>query len=339
MYQSIFELPTQVRAALDEKDQSQWMAVYNSCDPKTRKEMESATRKAWHACENLPSSFSFRIRATMDEVDNDNEVIDVDSIAECMDSFIDFGGNVQYEHSNYTVAVVWDWDMHDFDGVKGIRVWGNVFGGDRVYDTMRKNFVKGANSMSVGGVSTKKAYQCDEKGCYIRRNVSQLMEISLCKKPTNRGAKLEWYNEEARLTKSEPGDLVLCVEEYDIHRDYTTCPILGLKKSLQDIGYHDAHATEKGVFIPMSEEEFVRSSGAMRVHDLVPRWCGDGVLLNDKDDLLERHFRKCIADGHIDSEGYLVKGIPRDVVRELYMDGLLGREEDGRYRLVPHSGR
>lgn len=339
MYQSIFELPTQVRASLDEKDQSQWMAVYNSCEPKTRKDIEKATRKAWHACENLPSSFSFRIRATMDEVDNDNEVLDVDSIAECMDSFIGFGGNVQYEHSNYTVAVVWDWDMHDFDGVKGIRVWGNVFGGDKVYDTMRKNFVRGTNGMSVGGVSTKKAYQCDERGCYIKRNVSQLMEISLCKKPTNRGAKLEWYNEEARLTKSDSSDLRLSVEEYDIHRDYTTCPILGLKKSLQDIGYHDAHATSNGVFIPMSESEFNLSAPYMAKHNLLSRWCGDGALVNDRDDLLERHFKKCISEGFIDEMGYLQPIIPREVVRELYMDDVLGRETDGRYRLVPHSGR
>lgn len=334
MYQSIFELPSQVRASLDETDQSVWMAAYNKLKPKSEKDIRKAMKEAWHACEKLPSSFSFCIRATSEDIDNTQEVMDAESIKKCMDSFIEYGGNVQYEHSNFTVAVVWDWAPEEKDGVQGIKVWGNVFGGDKVYDTMRKSFVKGTNSMSIGGVSTQKSYQCDDKGCYIRRKVDQLMEISLCKRPTNRHAKLEWYNEDARLRKSDSETFSLGVTDYEIHRDYTTCPILGLKKSLQDIGYMDATARKDGVFIPMSEEEFRKSAPYMAKNNLLPRWLGDGVLLNDRDDLLEKHFKKGLSEGYIDEKGYLLKGITREQISEMYYDDVIGLD-NGRYRLIP----
>ena len=57
MYNSIYELPSQVLASLDEKDATKWMEVYNSLNPKTEKEVKNAKKEAWKACKYLPSSF------------------------------------------------------------------------------------------------------------------------------------------------------------------------------------------------------------------------------------------------------------------------------------------
>ena len=86
MYNSIYELPSQVLASLDEKDATKWMEVYNSLNPKTEKEVKNAKKEAWKACKDLPSSFSFKIKASVDAIDKDREIIDLDSIKKHMDS-------------------------------------------------------------------------------------------------------------------------------------------------------------------------------------------------------------------------------------------------------------
>ena len=271
MYQSIWELPTPVLNSLNEKDATTWMTTYNSVNPKSKNEIVEAKKKAWRSVENAPSSFSFKIIASTDTIDKAREIIDLESIKKHMDSFIEYGGNIQNDHHNYTVGTIWDWEpckVKDDRGneVDGILTYGNIYGGDYVYDKIRQSFVRGMNSLSVAGEALPGRYQCDEKGCYTRRKVQQLMEISLCVEPMNKYCTLVDYNKDAEFAKSE-SVMSLKIQEYTIHKDASSCPVMSLKKSLTAIGY-DAHAREDGVHIPMSFLEFIDEEDNFREHGL-----------------------------------------------------------------------
>lgn len=340
MYQSIMELPTQVTASLSDEDAKVWMDAYNEAfkaDGASKDAIQKARRKAWRACKDLPSSFSFCITASVEDVDRDREIIDIDTIAKNLDEFISYGGNVNYDHSSYNVGTIWDWEPMEKDGMPGLRVWGNVFGGDKVYDEMRQLFVKGVNSLSVAGAGSKGHFQCDSRGCYVRKGMEQLMEISLCKVPANKHATLQWYNENATLTKSasasEMPTLRMYVDEYTIHRDESTCPILSLAKSLRAIGYNDAQARINGVFIPMSLARFENDALAMRSHDLVPEWNGYGALVNARPNMIEKTFRRGYDEGWVESDGRINDSIPECDFRYLYKLGLICPSDTG-YRLI-----
>lgn len=326
MYTSIQELPSQVRTSLDEDDQRVWMDAYNSLDPHGDAEVREARRKAWRACMNLPSSFSFNIIATVDAVDKSREIIDVPTLEEHLDDYIDRGGNVQLDHNNYTVGTIWDWAPTQVEGLPGVEVWGNVFGGDKVYDLVRRNFVKGLNSLSVAGESKKGRFQCDERGCYMRRAVEQLLEISLCKNPMNRYAVMKWYNDKAGFTKSasdaEAVGSPLYVQSYTIHRDYTTCPILGLKRSLTRAGF-ECHATGDGVEVEMDWDSFVKSVPYMVDAGLHGVWNGHGCTVNTKESMMERAFKRGLEEGWLEPDGQLNRTVPYDVYESLTLDGLL----------------
>lgn len=330
MYQSIYELPTQVTSSLSESDSKVWMDAFNKA---VRDSGDSpmgvikAREAAWRACKDLPSSFSFCITASVEDIDKDREVIDIDSIAKNMDEFISYGGNVNYDHSNYNVGTIWAWEPMQKDGMRGIRVWGNVFGGDTVYDQMRQLFVKGVNSLSVAGAGTRGRFECDSKGCYTRRGVEQLMEISLCKVPANRHATLQWFNEGASLTKSAKSDgMRLNITEYTLHRDETTCPILGLRKSLREKGF-DAHARDDGVHIPMSEAEYSAQEPVFKSMGLISEYSDGDARLESREYALEKAFRRGYEGGWIDEQGRITPQIRKGEFCDLFGRGLL--ESDG----------
>ena len=79
MYSSILELPTQVTNSLSPRDAEIWMDSYNKHwqDSPFKDEMGMlACRKAaWHDCAKLPSSFSYRITASVEDIDIDREII------------------------------------------------------------------------------------------------------------------------------------------------------------------------------------------------------------------------------------------------------------------------
>ena len=333
-YTTIDELPSQVTASLDEDDAKICMDTYNSLDPRTKEEVKAAKKYAWHACANLPSSFSFRIKASMDAVDKDREIIDLNSIKEHIDSYIDYGGNIQWEHGDYQVGVAWDWEPINYHGMDGIEVYGNIFGGDSVYDEMRKAFTQGKNSLSVAGEADKGKYQCDDRGCYIRRDVKQLMEISLCAVPANKHCTLSWYNESAKLTKSDNGiySPPMSIEEYEIHKSYHECPHLALRRSLRKAGF-DAHATEAGVIVSMTEDSFRKSFRWFDENNLSAVWLGDAVLLNDRRYLAELSFKKGVSEGWMDRDGKVNWKITKSDLGLLKERDVLVKGDDGIYYL------
>lgn len=328
MYSDISELPTQVRTALDDEDQRKWMDAYNREDPHSESEVRKARRKAWKACKDLPSSFSFCAVASVEDVDNDGEIIGVDSILKHAEDYIDAGGNLQDNHGNYTIGTCWDLEKAEVDGRPAVKMWGNVFGGDEVYDAARKAFIKGFNNVSIAGEADRGRFQCDDKGCYVKRNVKQLLEISLCKVPSNRHATMEWVNGNARLKKSDDG-LHLNVESYTIHRDYTTCPILGLRKKLRDAGV-DAHASEDKVIVPISAEAFAKSRGMLKDMGVWGEWRDGQAHLVPRERLIEQTFCEEYPKGTLTPEGRLLS-MEHDRFCDLWSKQLIEERPDGFY--------
>jgi len=339
-YSSIYELPSQVRTALDEDDQKVWMDTFNKADAKTEAEVRQAKKDAWRACMNLPSSFSFKIIASVEDVDKDKEVIDMDSLRKHMDEYIDHNGNLMAEHKNYCTGHIFDWEPIKKDGMDAVMVYGNLFGGpDPVYKSIRESFIKGRNNLSVAGESGHKVYQCDSKGCYTKRFVKSLQEISLCFVPANRHCTLQWKNPNADFAKSasvkaNPSEIDLDVIEVNFHKSYEECPILSLRKSLRDSGI-DAHARTDGVFIPMSSSDFAKSVGSMRKAGLCVEWTEGGALVKDRDVVLEQLFKEGFEKGVLNEEGVLDDSDYSFFAKACGM-GLLERR-DGKYRLVDPS--
>lgn len=326
MFDTIFDLPTQVRNSLDEDDQKIFLEVYNAEDTTTAEGRSKAMRKAWHACEKLPSSFSFKTVAAMNAVDGDNEMLDVDAIMKTMDPFIDRGGNLQWEHANYNVGTIWDWEPVKKDGMDGIAVYGNLFGGDMVYDKMRRNFIQGMNALSVGGEADRGKYECNDKGCYVRRNMKQLLEVSLCMVPKNKYCKMEWYNSAVKKSGSETR---LPVIEYEIHKSYMECPTQALKKSLMSL-YPEVHATEDGVFVPMSKSQFSFDAINMRKCGLRPIWTGKGAMVQSPEMMHEMAFKDGLKNGYVTADGYLTSSVTKSQFDLLYGWGLLTKD----FRLI-----
>ena len=335
MYQSIFELPTQVLGSLSVEDCTKWLQAYNRCAPRNDVDVRKAKRIAWHAVEKAPSSFSFRAIASADAIDKAKDIIDLESTKEHMDALIDRGGNIQNDHHNYTVGTIWDWKpcKVDVDGKKvdAITVWGNLFGGNTkgdVYNNTRKAFADGMNSLSIAGNAAKGKYECDERGCYTRRIVDQLMEISITTNPMNTYCTLEWYNKDAPIAKSASA-INLGLMEYEIHRDETTCPYLSLKRSLLDAGFKDVHAREDGVHVKASPLTFVRSADHFTKNGLVGRYDNGEMILNDRSHYIEKSFKECYRAGYLDNRGYFARSMPEDKFKEYAACGIVEEDEGG----------
>lgn len=348
MYESRFELPSQVQASLNEDDCKEWMEAYNKAikgaDNPTPKDIMAARRAAWFSVKDAPSSFSFCIKAAADSVDITGEVMTVDTVKKRLDSFIEYGGNINWDHQNYNIGVVWGWEPIRFesehgDMVDGVQVWGNLFGGDLVYDEARKRFTEGMNSLSIGGEADNKRFVCDEKGCYTKRDVRQLLEISLTSHPANKDATLVWYNKDASFTKSSDG-LRLSISEYTIHKSETECPILMMKKQLRALGL-DAHARKGGCFIKCSSDDVDDVQDAVRgagfdlltpaIDDL-----GQGLYVHDYESFVKSKFKQAYSNGWVDKDGIVTDSVPKSFFKSLYSKGVICRD-CGIYRIRYHT--
>lgn len=333
MYEHTFELPVDVRNCYDEADQAEFLKAYNSLGPKTPEEHEKALREAFKACAELPSSFSFHAIASVDAIDRDREKVDVDSIKKHMDEFLAYGGNVNWEHKDLVTGRIWAWAPAMVKGRPGVQIWGNLYGGRPIYDEVRKDFVAGKNSFSLGGQARPTGYKCDKDGCYIQREVDALYEISVVARPANPYATtLDYSKGEFRKSVSDGIGVDLIIQEYTIHRDYTNCPIMKVKRQLEDDGYVGCHATKEGVVVPMamSDSALRRLTGGQ---GLVLSKCEGGTLVQDREWVLEKAFGDLYGRGAIMPDGTLVGDVAKGEFESLYRKGLLSVDDRGTARM------
>lgn len=314
-YSNIDELPTEVKNALDEDDCETFMDTYNSLNPQTKDEIAEAKKKAWEACKTLPSSFSFDIIASVEDVDSDGELITIDTLKSQMDKFIEQGGVVQSEHGDYRTAVIWDYDdyIDPKTGYPGVLVHGNVFGGrgeNTEYAKAREDFLNGRNSLSIAGDASVEGYECDGERCFVRRNLTQLMEISLVENPANPYATLVWYNDKA-IVKSK-GTTNFKVQTVGLHKSYNECDLELIRKKLK--GY-ECRITSHGLDVSTHDVERVTKAikGIGQITNLGP--C---ITVDTNKRILETEFRKSFSRGECDENGILTDKVCKGRFVELF---------------------
>lgn len=332
MYQNIRELPTQVISALSDDDARSWMNKYNEAlatvDDPSEGDVLAARRDAWYSVKDSPSSYSFCAKATVEAVDKQGELVDLQSVKDLMDDYIAHSGPMSWDHTNYTVGTVWGWEPIDTENGPGIAVWGNLFkGDDPIYKTTRKAFAKGANKLSVAGDASREDRTCDsEHGCYVRRKMRQLMEIAITPHPVNRYATTLWSND--NLAKSERSGtpmLTLDVVDAMIHRSEEDCPIMQMRNALRKAGI-DAHARTDGVHISMdpSKASWLSERTGLK---MIPT--ADDILIPNPENVFEDEFKKSFRAGEITPEGYLTLDMNEDRFKELWNLGFLEMGENG----------
>lgn len=337
-YSRIEELPSEVRNSLDDDDMKVWMDTYNGLS-ESGAEPREAYKETWHRCMRLPSSFAFKTYASVEAVDSDGEVIGIKSLKDNMDTYIEEGGKVQQVHSNYQVGTVWDYEegIHPETNTPCIIVYGNVFGGDgsnAEYTKAREDFLNGQNAMSIGGDASFEGQECTASQCFTKRNITELMEISLCTTPANPYAQLIWYNDKA-VAKSKDG-IMLKVLGTDVHRSYDSCSYETVARSLRSCGVEcDCRITHEGCRVSTSDETGLmkamdgfgfRYSYDLRKGDFIVRYI-EGELHNA--------FAEGIRKGWLDREDFSIgDSCPATTLAVLKDKGFV-RRFGNEWRMVP----
>lgn len=326
MYGNINELPSEVRNSLDEEDCQVFLEKFNEKNPQTKEEYRDAMSYAWNACRQLPSSFSFDIIASVEDVDSDGELISIDSLKNQMDKFIEQGGTVQSEHGNYHVATIWDWeDYTDPDtGYPGVIVHGNVFGGrgeNAEYTQARQDFIEGKNNLSIAGDASVEGYECDGARCFVRRNLSTLMEISLVSNPANPYATLQWYNDKAVVKSGQS----MKVQNVGIHKSYNECDLEAIRKALR--GY-DCEVSRGGVHVHTNDlgnvTRLIKGIGQVTAITGV-----NSIWVDSNKRILEREFRKSYSSGECNNMGVLQPTVDKGRFTELFSRNIIRKNSDG----------
>ena len=202
----------------------------------------------------------------------------------------------------------------------------NLYGGRDIYDRIRKSFASGKNGFSLGGQADPVGYKCDSDGCYIRRNVTNIYEISVTSNPSNPFARPLEFSQ-GSFAKSSSDGIDLEIESYTIHRDYSTCPILGVKHRLMEQGYSGLHATNDGVFMPVTWNDDLLKT-MIGSEGYVLQKCEGGVIVQDRAWATERAYKKGLTEGWLLPDGTLTKSVSKDVFSDLYSKGLVCVDSD-----------
>ena len=187
-YTSINELPSQVRTSFDVTDQKKWMDVYNSNlkENPTEEDVNDARVKAWMSLVDAPSSLAVETWGSVEVRDADGELVPISTIEEYADKFIQAGGLLHDSHSNVPVGTVWDWDVrkHPDTGQDGIVFYFNIYRDGEVFERARDDILSGRKqAVSIGAEAPRGGYKCDDRGCYVERDVTDLYELSICETP------------------------------------------------------------------------------------------------------------------------------------------------------------
>lgn len=248
-YSSIAELPTQVKFSFDERDQKKWMDAYNSAigDSSDDDAVENARKSAWMSMVDAPSSLAVETWASVEVRDADGELVPISTIAENSDRFINAGGLMHDSHTNVPVGTAWAWETrkHPETGEDGIVYYFNLYRGSDVFDRARDDILSGRKrAVSIGAEAPRGGYKCDDRGCYVERDVTDLYEISICETPANPEAYFINVGKDIAKSSYEGEIMRLHVKDIDVHQDYTTCPLQFAKHLLLDIT-PDVHIVDK----------------------------------------------------------------------------------------------
>ena len=258
-YNSIKELPSEVRSSFDERDQKKWMDAYNEASQ--NEDVDKAKVDAWMQMVDAPSSLAVETWGSVEVKDADGELVPIQTIEDYADKFIENGGLMHDSHSNVPIGTVWNWEVrkHPETGQDGIVFYFNVYRDGEVFERARDDILSGRKqAVSIGAEAPRGGYKCDDRGCYIERDVTDLYELSICESPANPEAFFINVGKDiAKSKKPLKGEVMrFGIQDYVVHQDYTTCPLQKCKKDLLDMGYKNVHLNDKGIIIAKSYNEY-----------------------------------------------------------------------------------
>lgn len=248
-YNSIYELPSEVRASFDERDQKKWLDAYNNSigDNTSKQAIDDAKFDAWKSLVDAPSSLAVETWASVEVRDADGELVPVKTIADNMDRFIQNGGTIHDSHTNVVVGSAWGWEerKHPDTGQDGIVLYFNLNHDGEVAERARDEILSGKKqAVSIGAEAPRGGYKCDDRGCYVERDVTDLYEISICETPANPEAYFINVGKNIAKGKLKGEVFRLGISDVTVHQDYTTCPLQKCKKDIQDRGFLNVHISD-----------------------------------------------------------------------------------------------
>ena len=335
-YNSIKELPSEVRSSFDERDQEKWMDAYNKASQ--TKEPEQAKVDAWMSMVDAPSSLAVETWGSVEVRDADGELVPVKTIEEYADKFIENGGLMHDSHSNVPVGTVWDYEVrkHPETGQDGIVFYFNIYRDGEVFERARDDILSGRkNAVSIGAEAPRGGYKCDDRGCYVERDVTDLYELSICETPANPEA--YFINVGKDIAKSKQpmkGEVFrIGIQDYIVHQDYTTCPLQKCKHDLLEMGFKNVHLNKNGHIIAKSKKNEYRLLKAIQKMDYPFRYDLKKEQFEIMPDYgVEQAIEEALGNGwaHEDNIGHvtLTKEIPKEVFIDWYDRGFITKIGD-----------
>ena len=246
-YTALEEIPFNIRRCYDEEDLTVWMTKYNEFYTKIKAgEIEVpdycsndamyARELAFDACKYLPSSRFVEASSTVEVLDRQNEIADIDSYYDASKEFIEFGGIGIQQHSSKAISTIWKAykGIDEATGQPAIFTCENYFRGKKLYDDAWYAVLNGGLSeKSIGSRidPSKTKTECDEHGCYNRVYADQWFELS----SVFRGANPRTYIVDKHEALKSFGNVHIVA----INDRYKMCPVkekyLSFKSEVADV--------------------------------------------------------------------------------------------------------
>ncbi len=174
-YNSVSDLPPQVRLALSEEDQAKWLSVYN--------ETESA-EKAWDSISDVRRIEFF---ASAEVIDRQNDKVKAAAVLEAMPEYIAAGGPLFDSHTSMTIGTVYSYEAAESkNGYTAVKCKAAVYRGEDIYDTAWSEIISGRKpAVSIGFHIESKERVCSSTECHDEINRLYLYDISTCPSPAN----------------------------------------------------------------------------------------------------------------------------------------------------------
>lgn len=329
-YNSIKELPSEVRSSFDERDQQKWMDAYNEASQ--TKEPEDAKVDAWMSMVDAPSSLAVETWGSVEVRDADGELVPIDTITEYADKFIENGGLMHDSHSNVPVGTVWNWEVrkHPETGQDGVVFYFNVYRDGEVFERARDDILSGRKqAVSIGAEAPRGGYKCDDRGCYVERDVTDLYELSICETPANPEAYFINVGKDIAKAKTpmKGEKFRLHISDLTVHQDYTTCPLQKAKHDLLDAGFKNVHIKDDRVIAKSKRNEYNLLKAIQELeypyrYDIKKQ---EFEIIPDYG--IEQAIEEALGNGwaHEDNIGHvtLTKDIPKEVFIDWYDRGFI----------------
>ena len=210
MFQSVEELPPQVRMALSPEQQTKWMQYANECE-------SDKARCAWQKLKDEDKDIRwFEGFASVQIRDGHSTVFNVDALMRAMPKYIESGGEFAVQHRSGSFGHIYDYEMRDDEesGKPGLYVYGALYKGQHRYDRLweaismkREKDGRLPIGMSIFAYANPTAeWICDAEKCEEQLITEELKEISLTYNPSNPNAR-GYANGEAREVDAEDNDM------------------------------------------------------------------------------------------------------------------------------------